>query len=89
MCHLGTVYKRILTGYNFGHNLSATCTFHLIKIFYFVEILLSMDETSKIHLKTMEIQWNLSKADTYGTEVFVRFREVSALERFELKSSQI
>ena len=39
-------------------------------------------------LKTF-IQWNLSKADTYGTEVFVRLREVSALERFELKSSQI
>ena len=36
-----------------------------------------------------EIPWNLSKADTYGTEVFVRFREVCALERFELKSSQI
>ena len=35
------------------------------------------------------VQWNLSKADTYGTEVFVRFREVSALQRFELKSSQI
>ena len=35
------------------------------------------------------IQWSLSKADTYGTEVFARFREVSALERFELKSSQI
>ena len=29
------------------------------------------------------------KGDTYGTEVFVRFREVFALERFELKSSQI
>ena len=27
--------------------------------------------------------------NTYGTDVFVRFREVSALERFELKSSQI
>ena len=37
----------------------------------------------------MIIQWNLSKADSYGTEVFVRLREVSALERFELKSSQI
>ena len=37
----------------------------------------------------IELQWNLSKADTYGTEVFVRFREVSALESFELKSSQI
>ena len=36
-----------------------------------------------------ELQWNLSKADTYGTKVFVRFGEVSALERFELKSSQI
>ena len=35
------------------------------------------------------IQWNLSKVDTYGIEVFVRFREVSALESFELKSSQI
>ena len=35
------------------------------------------------------IQWNHSKADTYRTEVFVCFREVSALERFELKSSQI
>ena len=35
------------------------------------------------------IQWNLSKADTYGAEVFVCFIEVSALERFELKSSQI
>ena len=36
-----------------------------------------------------ELQWNLSKADTYGTEVSVRFREVSTLERFELKTSQI
>ena len=36
-----------------------------------------------------QLQWNLSKADTYGTKVFVRFREVSSLERFELKSSQI
>ena len=35
----------------------------------------------------IQIQSNLSKADTYGTEVFVGFREVSALERFELKSS--
>ena len=37
----------------------------------------------------VEIQWNLSKADTYWTEVFARFREVFTLERFELKSSQI
>ena len=36
---------------------------------------------------SMEPQWNLS--DTYGTEVFLRFREVSTLERFELKSYQI
>ena len=35
------------------------------------------------------MQWNLSKADTYGTEVFVRFRDVSTLERFELESPQI
>ena len=28
----------------------------------------------------MKLQWNLSKVDTYGTEVFVRLREVSALE---------
>ena len=35
------------------------------------------------------LQWNFSKADTYGTEPFVRFREVSALKRFELKSFQI
>ena len=31
------------------------------------------------------LQWNLSKADTYGTEVFVRFREVSALESLNWK----
>ena len=37
----------------------------------------------------LNLQWNLFKADTYGTEVFDRFREVSALERFELKISQI
>ena len=37
----------------------------------------------------ISVEWTLSKADTYGTEVFVYFREVSALEKFELKSSQI
>ena len=37
----------------------------------------------------IDIEWNLSNADTCGTEVFIRFREVSALVRFELKSSQI
>ena len=35
-----------------------------------------------------QLQWNLSKADTYGTDAFVRFREVSALGRFKLKSSK-
>ena len=46
-----------------------------------LDSVLSADDTN--------LQWNLSKADTYGTKVFVRFREVSALERFELKSFQI
>ena len=27
-------------------------------------------------MNRMTIQWNLSKADTYGTELFVRFRGV-------------
>ena len=27
------------------------------------------------------IQWNLSKANTLGTNIFVRFRQVSALDR--------
>ena len=44
--------------------------------------------SSKKDLKIV-IQWNLSKTDTYGTEDFVRFTEVSGLDRFELKSSQI
>ena len=39
----------------------------------------------KNYLCANKIQWNLSKVDTYGTEVFVRFTEVSALERFDLK----
>ena len=39
--------------------------------------------------QNLYIEWNLSKADTCGTEVFVRFREVSSLEKFELRSSQI
>ena len=42
-----------------------------------------------VNLSYKDIPWNLSKAGTYGTEVFVRFRELSALERFELKSYQI
>ena len=42
-----------------------------------------------LHAFYHPLQWNLSKADTYEVEVFVRFREVSALGRFELKSSQI
>ena len=40
-------------------------------------------------VKVNQLQWNLSKADTYGTDVFVCFREVPTLEKFELKSSQI
>ena len=44
----------------------------------------------KLSVKTLsKLQWNLSKEDTYGTKVFARSREMSALERFELKSSQI
>ena len=42
-----------------------------------------------VNLSYKDIPWNLSKVDFYGTEVFVRFRELSALERFELKSYQI
>ena len=50
----------------------------LLDTFCFVEL-----------LEPLELQWNLSKVETYMTEVFVRFRQVSALERFELKSYQI
>ena len=32
---------------------------------------------------SMHIQWNLSKADTLGTNIFVRFRQVSALDRLD------
>ena len=32
---------------------------------------------SKIDQANVEVQWNLSKVDTYGTGVFVCFREVS------------
>ena len=35
------------------------------------------------------IQWDHSKAETYGTEIFVYFRQVSILEWFEMKRSQI
>ena len=49
-----------------------------------------MDLFTKIELiYFLQLQWNLSEADTCGAEAFVRFREVSALERFELRSSQI
>ena len=41
------------------------------------------------YINDNELQLKLSKAGTYETEVFVRFREVSTLERFELKSFQI
>ena len=46
-----------------------------------------LSKISQFHLPGS--QWNLSKVDTHGIEVFVLFREVSALERFELKSFQI
>ena len=45
--------------------------------------------STMVNISETNMQWNLSKADTCGTELFARFREVSALERFELKSSQI
>ena len=35
-------------------------------------------------VKIKLIQWNLSKADTLGTNIFVRFRQVSALDRLGL-----
>ena len=35
----------------------------------------------------LRLQWNLYKRTLMG-QVFVRFREVSAVERFEVKSSQ-
>ena len=61
------------------------------KIFFisFSNISVSLSSSHFQSIKLMKLQWNLSKADTYGTEVFIRFREVSALERFELKSSHI
>ena len=34
------------------------------------------------------IQWNLFKADTLGTNIFVRFRQVSALDRLCLDFDQ-
>ena len=38
--------------------------------------------TSKlIDCDSFLVQWNLSKADTFGTDIFVRFRQVSALDR--------
>ena len=39
-----------------------------------------------IHYQSL--QWNLSKADTLGTNIFVRFRQVSALDRFFLDLHQ-
>ena len=59
-------------------------------VFYFLFLLVTVfTRIDKSCLCIFLLQWNLSKADTYGTEVFVRFREVSALERIELESSQI
>ena len=49
----------------------------------------TMIKLAKWFYQILELQRNLSKADSYGTEVFVSFREVSALDRFELKSSKV
>ena len=46
-----------------------------------------LSKSLQFHLQGF--QWNLSKADTHGIEIFVHFIEVSTLERFKLKSSQI
>ena len=35
-------------------------------------------------ITTNSIQWNLSKEDTLGANIFVRFRQVSALDRLVL-----
>ena len=43
---------------------------------------IALVRSSKIFCIEIKIQWNLPKADTHGTKNFVRFREVSALERF-------
>ena len=54
----------------------------LLKLWAFVRI------TIRIPLWIADvIQWNLSKVDTYGTEVFVCIKEVSVLETFELEIS--
>ena len=66
-----------------------TLVYLLIEIFrkiLFISLFLFDDWC---HLMLFKTQWNLFKADTYRTEVFIHFREVSALERFEPKSSQI
>ena len=64
--------------------------FLLIRKFVLLDQILTYIKLCKLKDPSCDdIQWNLSKADSYGTDVFVRFREVSALEMFELKSSQI
>ena len=64
--------------------------FLLIRKFFLLDQILTYIKLCKLKDPSCyDIQWNLSKADTYGTEVFVRFREVSTLEMFKLKSSQI
>ena len=35
----------------------------------------------KLFLLNVSLQWNLSKANTLGTNIFVRFKQVSALDR--------
>ena len=52
----------------------------------FVVLMYDSTSTSNTANETRKIlHWNLSKADTYGSKdfvPFVRFRELSALERF-------
>ena len=56
---------------------------HSLKLFFTITL------NTLQGFEKLSVQENLSKADTYVTEVFVRFRKVSTLDRFELKSSQI
>ena len=37
-----------------------------------------------IDFMVIEVQWNLSITDTIGESQFVRYREVSLVERFDL-----
>ena len=75
-CNQPTRLKRVNTQFQLEDHISG------------IAVLVSKRDKSLIRIN-LNLQWNLSKAVTYRTEVFVRFRKVSTLERFELKSSQI